>query len=64
MGRQKIGTFDTSILPYEDCCTVFLPKKPIIKPKMHTVLYEEEKFGENLEKLINEAVEGIEIIKI
>lgn len=34
---RKIGTFETSILPYEDCCTVFTPKHPKTKPKLHDV---------------------------
>ena len=59
---NKIGTFETSILPYEDCCTVFLPKRPIIKPKMEIVLKEEKKL--NVDELVQEAVENIEIIKI
>ena len=53
--------FDTSILPYEDCCTVFLPKFPIIKPKLENVLREENKL--NIEDLINDALDNIEIIE-
>lgn len=59
---EKIGTFETSILPYEDCCTVFLPKYPAIKPKMERVLKEESKL--DVEKLINEAMQTIEKIEI
>ncbi len=59
---EKIGTFETSILPYEDCCTVFLPKYPAIKPKMERVLKEESKL--DVEKLINEAIQTIEKIEI
>lgn len=50
----KIGTFETSILPFEDCCTVFLPKFPAIKPKMETVLKAESKL--DVEGLIGEAL--------
>ena len=57
-----IGTFETSILPFEDCCTVFLPKHPVIKPKLEKCLKEETKL--NLEELITEALETIEIIEI
>lgn len=57
---KNIGTFNTSILPYEDCCTVFLPDHPIIKPKIEKVLHEESKL--NIEELINEAMENTEII--
>lgn len=59
---NKIGTFETSILPYEDCCTVFLPKRPIIKPKIDIVLKEESKL--DVETLVKEAVDNMEIIKI
>ena len=58
---NKIGTYDTSILPYEDCCTVFLPKFPAIKPKMETILKAESAL--DVETLVNEAVENIEVIK-
>ena len=59
---RKIGTFDTSILPYEDCCTVFTPKHPKTKPK----LYEVEKVESvlDVEALVNEAIEGIERVEI
>lgn len=59
---KQIGTFDTSILPYEDCCTVFLPKHPVIKPKLIKCEKEESKL--DIEKLINEALENVEIIEI
>ena len=59
---NKIGTFNTSILPYEDCCTVFLPKRPIIKPKIDIVLKEEKKL--DIDALVKEAVDNIEIIEI
>lgn len=59
---NKINTYDTSILPYEDCCTVFLPKNPIIKPKLDRVLNEESKL--DIENLINDAINSVEIIEI
>ncbi len=59
---QQIGTFETSILPYEDCCTVFLPKNPLIKPKIESV--EREESNLNIDELVNEAIENMEIIKI
>lgn len=59
---QKIGTFETSILPYEDCCTVFLPKHPVIKPKLEKCLKEESKL--DIEELISEALKNIEVIEI
>lgn len=59
---EKIGTLETSILPYEDCCTVFLPKNPIIKPKLDKVVYEENKL--DIDSLIDEALKQIEILEI
>ena len=58
---NKIGTYDTSILPYEDCCTVFLPKFPAIKPKMETILKAESAL--DVETLVNEAIKNLEVIK-
>ena len=59
---EKIGTFETSILPYEDCCTVFLPKFPAIKPRLDKV--EKEELNLDVEKLIDEAMLSIEKIEI
>ena len=59
---KKIDTYDISILPYEDCCTVFVPKHPVINPKMDICIHEENKF--NYDELINEAVDNINTIKI
>ncbi|MBQ2864675.1 MAG: tRNA 4-thiouridine(8) synthase ThiI [Clostridia bacterium] len=57
---KKINTYETSILPYEDCCTVFLPEHPIIKPKLEKVLKEEERL--NIEELIADAISKIEVV--
>ena len=51
---KEIGTYDTSILPYEDCCTVFLPKYPVIKPTIRRAEYN-EKFL-NIDALVDEAI--------
>ena len=59
---KKIGTYDISILPYEDCCTVFVPKHPVINPKIDIAISEENKF--NYEELIEKAVETINTIKV
>ncbi len=58
----KMGTYETSILPYEDCCTVFLPDFPAIRPKLDEIEKEESKL--DIEALIEEAFESIEKIKI
>ncbi len=59
---NKIDTFETSILPYEDCCTVFTPKHPRTKPKMKFV--EQAEAGMDMEGLISRAVYNVETIKI
>lgn len=59
---KQIGTYETSILPYEDCCTVFLPKNPLIKPKIELVEKEEAKL--NIEELVNDAIATMEIVGI
>ncbi len=59
---KKIGTYETSILPYEDCCTIFEPKNPVTKPKEKECLFYESKF--DYETLINEAIEKEEIVKV
>lgn len=59
---RKIDTYETSILPYEDCCTVFLPKFPAIKPNLERVIKAESKL--NVEELIEEALNNIETISL
>ena len=59
---RRIGTYNTSILPYEDCCTVFTPRHPATKPGLEKVLEAEKALEE--EALIAEALDGIEIIKV
>lgn len=59
----KMETYETSILPYEDCCTVFLPNSPVTKPTIKRAEFEEKKLGD-FSKLIEEAIETREIIKI
>ena len=56
---QKIGTFETSILPEEDCCTVFSPKKPVTKPKLDRI--EKSQNALDVEKLIQDAIDNIEV---
>ena len=58
----KIGTYETSILPYEDCCTVFLPDFPAIRPKLKEILEEEAKL--DVEGLIAEAFTTLEKIEL
>ena len=59
---KKIGTFETSILPYEDCCTVFLPDFPAIKPALSFIEEEEQKL--DVPELIKEALATKEVIEL
>ena len=59
---REIGTFETSIQPYEDCCTVFLPKHPLIRPKMEDVLRAEQKL--DVEALLEEAMLSSETVRL
>ena len=59
---KKIDTYDISILPYEDCCTVFVPKHPVINPGINIAIEEENKFL--YQELIEEAVKNVLIINI
>jgi len=59
---RKIDTFETSIIPYEDCCTVFTPKHPKTKPELEKVLKEEEKL--DVDGLVAEALESLVVEKI
>ena len=58
---KKINTYETSILPYEDCCTIFLPKHPVIHPDLNKAIDYENRI--NYEELINECIENVEVIK-
>ena len=59
---KKIDTYDTSILPYEDCCTIFDPKNPVTKPKIDKCEYYESKFDYN--SLVQKCIENDKIIKV
>lgn len=60
---QKMDTYETSILPYEDCCTVFLPENPVTKPTIERAQFEQNKIS-NYQDLIEQALNNLEIIKI
>lgn len=59
---EKIGSYDISIRPYDDCCTVFLPESPVIKPKLEKVIKEEDRL--DVDGLVEECYSGIEHIVI
>jgi thiamine biosynthesis protein ThiI len=55
---HKIGTYETSILPYEDCCTIFVPKHPVTKPKLKYIRLHEEALDS--EALVERAIQETE----
>jgi thiamine biosynthesis protein ThiI len=59
---QEIGTYEKSIEPYEDCCTVFLPKHPATKPRLEKILESESRL--DIETLVNNAIASQEIVLI
>ena len=59
---QKIGAFETSILPYEDCCTIFLPKRPVTKPRLSAV--EKVESVLDADALVDNALDNIETVVI
>ena len=59
---RDIGTFETSILPYEDCCTIFVPKHPTTRPKLEKILASEALL--DVETLVRDAVEGTEVVDV
>ena len=59
---KKIDTYETSILPYEDCCTIFVPKHPVINPELSKAIDYEKLI--DYETLIYEAIKNREIIKL
>ena len=59
---KKIGTYETSILPFEDCCTIFAPKDPVTKPHADKCLYYESKF--DYAPYIQECVDKMETVVI
>ena len=59
---EKIGTFETSIQPYEDCCTIFVAKHPVTKPNVNVIKRSELKLSDIIDKMIDEAVASDEVI--
>lgn len=60
---QKIGTFETSIEPFEDCCTIFVAKHPVTKPNLDLIKKSETKLEEKIDEMLKQAVETAEIIR-
>ena len=59
---EKIGTYETSIQPFEDCCTIFVAKHPVTKPNLNVIRRHEHNLDERIEELVKEALETDELI--
>lgn len=58
----QIDTYETSILPFEDCCTIFVAKHPVTKPNLNVIRNSEAKLGEKMEELVKTAIETVEVV--
>ena len=61
---ERIGTYETSILPYEDCCTIFVAQHPVTKPKVSVIAHHEERLGEEIDEMVKKALEEREIVEV
>ncbi len=61
---EKIGTYETSIQPFEDCCTIFVAKHPVTKPNVDVIRRSEEKLAEKIDQLVREAIDTVEVIEV
>ncbi len=59
---EKIGTFETSIQPYEDCCTIFVAKHPVIKPNLNIIHKSELALQEKIDDMVKTAIETAELV--
>jgi len=59
---EKIGTFETSIQPYEDCCTIFVAKHPVIKPNLNMIHKSEQNLKEKIDEMVKTALETAEVV--
>lgn len=60
----KIDTYETSILPYEDCCTTFVAKHPVTKPNLKNIEKSEEKLKEKIDELVKTAIDTVEVVNV
>ena len=61
---HEIGTFETSILPYEDCCTIFVAKHPVTKPNINRIKKSEERLNDVIDELMKTAIDTTEVIMV
>ena len=59
---EKIGTFETSILPYEDCCTIFVAKHPVTKPNVNVIRKSERRLAEKIDEMVERAIAEDEVV--
>lgn len=59
---EKIGTYETSILPYEDCCTIFVAKHPVTKPNLNVIKRHEQNLEEKIDELVQKALAADELV--
>lgn len=60
---ERIGTYETSIQPFEDCCTIFVAKHPVTKPKLNIIEKNEEKLSEVIDEMLTRAIENVQVIE-
>ena len=61
---ERIDTYETSILPYEDCCTIFVAKHPVTKPSLKSIKRSEQKLEEKIDELMQTAIDTTETIVV
>lgn len=61
---EKIGTYETSILPYEDCCTIFVAKHPVTKPNLNVIKRHEQNLAEGIDELVKKALDTDEVVVV
>ena len=61
---EKIDAYETSILPYEDCCTIFVAKHPVTKPRLERIEKSEKLLAGTIEDMVLTAIETTEVIEI
>ena len=61
---ERIDTYETSILPFEDCCTIFVAKHPVTKPNLNIIKRSEQNLEEKMDELVKTAIDMVEIVEV
>ncbi len=61
---KQIDTYETSIQPFEDCCTIFVAKHPVTKPNINVIKRSELKLAEKIDEMVDKAIETAELIVV